>query len=99
MVIVSKISFPAESAKKVGECFVTASPLPDYITRRGPYISSNNMDGISSLSIFELDNAKLAEGMTAISDYVTGFFDVPGFAYEIKVRFEVEEALKMIGLA
>jgi len=98
MVIVSKISFPAESAKKVGECFVTASPLPDFLTRRGPYISSNNMDGISSLSIFELDESKLAEGMTAVSDYIAGFFDVPGFAYELKVFLEVEEALKMIGL-
>lgn len=41
------------------------------------------MDGISSPSIFELDNAKRAEGITAVSDDITGFFGVPGYTYEI----------------
>ena len=36
--------------------------------------------------------------MAAVSDYITGFFDVPCFADEVKVNLEVEEALKMIGL-
>jgi len=50
------------------------------------------------LSVFELDNDKLAEGMTAVSEYITGFFGIPGFSYEVKVSLEVEESLKMIGL-
>jgi hypothetical protein len=99
MVIVMNISFPAESAKKVGENFVNAAPLPDYLTRKGPYISSTNAEGVNSLSIFELDPDKLAEGMTAVGDYAATFFGVPGFAYEVKVQSEVQEALKMIGLA
>ena len=98
MVIVLNVSFPAESAKKMGESFTKAPPIPDYLTRRGPYISSNNKDGIRSLSIFEVDSDKLADGLLAVGDYVAGFFDVPGFAYEAKVNNEVQEALKMIGL-
>ncbi len=99
MVIVLNVSFPAESSKKVGECFLNVSPIPDFMTRRGPYLSSNNMDGVRSLSIFELDNAKLADGLLAIGEYVTAFFDVPGFAYEVNAYTEIEEGLKMMGLA
>jgi hypothetical protein len=99
MVIILNVSFPAESAKKVGECFLNVSPIPDYMTRRGPYLSSNNMDGVKSLSIFEVDNARLADGLLAVGEYVTAFFDVPGFAYDIDACNEIEEGLKMIGLA
>ena len=99
MVIVLNVSFPAESAKAVGECFLNVSPIPEYLTRRGPYLSSNNVDGVKSLSIFEVDNAKLADGLLAVGEYVTAFFDVPGFAYRIAPYDEIEEGLKMIGLA
>ena len=99
MVIVTNITFPTESAKQVGECFLKVPPLPDYMTRKGPYISSNNIDGVKSLSIYELDNARLADGMIVLGEYMTGFFDVPGFAYEVKAYTEIEEGLKMVGLA
>ena len=99
MVIVTNITFPTESAKQVGECFLKVPPLPEYMTRKGPYISSNNIDGVKSLSIYELDNARLADGMIVLGEYMTGFFDVTGFAYEVKAYTEIEEGLKMIGLA
>jgi hypothetical protein len=98
MVIVLNVSFPAESAKKMGESFVNATPFPDFLTRKGPYISSTNEDGVKSLSIFELEPGNLAEGMIAVGDYAASFFGVPGFAYEVKAQFDVQEALKMIGL-
>jgi hypothetical protein len=98
MVIIMNISFPTESAKQMGESFINAPPLPDFLTRKGPYISSTNMEGVKSLSIFELEPNKLAEGMTAVSDYAASFFGVPGFAYEVKVHFDVQEALKMVGI-
>ena len=99
MVIVSNVSFPTESAKEMGERFLQVSPLPDFLSRKGPFFSSNNTGGVNSLSVYELDNDKLAEWMTAVSEYITGFFGVPGFSYEVKVSLEVEESMKMIGLA
>jgi hypothetical protein len=45
-----------------------------------------------------LNLTNLAEGMTAVSDYAASFFGVPGFAYEVKVHFDVQEALKMVGI-
>ena len=98
MVIIMNISFPTESAKKMGESFINAPPLPDFLTRKGPYVSSTTAEGGKTISIFELESKNLAEGMTAVSDYAASFFGVPGFAYEVKVNFDVQEALKMIGL-
>jgi len=99
MVIVTNVSFPTESAKEMGERFLQVSPLPEFLSRKGPFFSSNNTGGVNSLSVYELDNDKLAEGMIAVSEYITGFFGVPGFSYEVKVSLEVEESMKMIGLA
>jgi hypothetical protein len=98
MVIVTTISFPTESANEMGDRFLKVSPLPDFLSRKGPFFSSSNTGGVNSLSVYELDNDKLAEGMTAVSEYITGFFGIPGFSYEVKVSLEVEESLKMIGL-
>jgi hypothetical protein len=49
-------------------------------------------------ALWELENAKLAEAMDFIGNYYATFFGVPGFKYEVKPFFHVEEALKMIGM-
>lgn len=98
MVIVTTAAFPAESGKEMGERFVQVKPLPEFITRRGPYLTSNNTDGITSLSIYELDNDKLSEGILAVTEYNATFYGVPGFTYEISASLEIEEGLKMVGL-
>jgi hypothetical protein len=98
MVIATIVSFPTESAKEVAERFSKVPPFPDYLTRRGPYISATVDEGVVNLSIYELDNSKLSEGLVFIGDYIAGFFGVPGLTYEIKPLFEIEEALKMIGM-
>ncbi|MCG8683796.1 MAG: hypothetical protein MI892_02905 [Desulfobacterales bacterium] len=98
MVIVTNISYPPESAKDMATRFLEAPQLPDYVTRRGPYINATTDDGIITLSIYELDNAKLAEGSQFIGDYMATFFGVSGFKYQMRPFFEIDEALKMIGM-
>jgi hypothetical protein len=98
MVIRTIVTYPTESAKEIAERFLKVPPFPDYLTRRGPYISSSVDEGVINLSIYELENSKLAEGLEFIGNYLAGFFGVPGFTYEIKPLYELEEALKMIGM-
>jgi hypothetical protein len=98
MVITTIVTFPPESAKEIAERFLKVPPFPDYLTRKGPYINSTVAEGVVNLSIYELDNSKLAEGLEFIGNYITGFFGVPGLTYEIKPFYELEEALKMIGM-
>jgi hypothetical protein len=98
MVIVTNVVYPPERAKQVAECFMKAPQIPEYMSRKGPYISSDIVNGISTMSIYELDKSKLAEGMEFLANYMVLFFEVPDFTYEIKPFFEIAEALKMIGM-
>lgn len=98
MVIVTTAAFPAEYSKEMGERFLNVNALPGFLTRKGPYFTSNHEDGIKSLSIYELANDKVSEGMLAITEYMTTFYGVPGFSYDIDVEMELEEGLKMVGL-
>ena len=98
MVIVLNISYPTESVQEIAKRFLEAPQIPDFMTRKGPYINSTLNDGITTLSVFELDKSKLAEGYDFVGNYMATFFGVPGFKYEFKPFLDVEEALKMIGM-
>ena len=98
MVIFTYVSYPPESAKDVVERFLKAPQIPDFINRKGPFVSANLSDGIFVTSLFELDKSKLAEGLEFLGNYYAIFFGIPGYRYEIKPFFNVEEALKMIGM-
>lgn len=98
MVIVLNICYPQESAQDMAKRFMEAPQIPDYMVRQGPYVNSDVHDGITTLSIYELDNSKLADGTKFLGDYMATFFGVPGFKYQIRPHFEIAEALKMIGM-
>jgi hypothetical protein len=98
MVIVSNISYPPESAKDIAKRFLEAPQVPDFMTRKGPYINSTMDKGITTLSVYELDKSKLGEASEFLGNYMAIFFGVPGFKYEFKAFMDVEEGLKMIGM-
>ena len=78
--------------------FLEAPQIPDFLVRKGPYVSSRASDGIFVVSLFELDNANLAAGLEFLGTYHAIFYGIPGFKYEFKPFFNVEEALKVIGM-
>ncbi len=98
MVIITQIAYPTTSVQDMAKRFLEAPSAPDFMTRRGPFISANQTEGIASFSLWELDNSRLAEGMKFLGNYMTIFFEVPGFNYEIRPCFHVDEALAMIGM-
>ena len=98
MVIVTQMSFPPESASQIAKRFIETPALPDFMTRRGPYVSSELTDGVHTLNIYEMDNAKLTDGLVFLSDLMTTYFGVPGFKYSIRQYLETEEALKLLGM-
>ena len=98
MVIVTNVTYPPESSEDMGKRFLEAPQIPDFMTRRGPYFSSDLEKGILGLSIWELDNSKISEATEFLGNYMAIFFGVAGFRYEIKSFLEVQEALKLIGM-
>ncbi len=99
MVIIGKNLFPPESANEIGKRFMELPPLPDYMTVKGPYVHGMMEGGIQGIEVFELDKAKLAEGIEYVTNRYVTYFGIPGFRYAIAPYFEAQEALKMIGLA
>ena len=99
MVIIGKNSFPPESANEIGKRFLELPSLPDFMTLKGPYIRGMMEGGIQVIEVFELDKAKLAEGVESVTNRYVTYFGIPGFKYAIAPYFEAQEALKMIGLA
>jgi hypothetical protein len=98
MVIVTNVTYPPESAEAIAKRFLEAPQVPDYLTRKGPYVDATLENGITVFSIWEMDGSKQQEAGEFIRNYMAIFFGVPGFRYEIKQMLEVHEALKMIGM-
>jgi hypothetical protein len=98
MVIFTSVSYPPESNKELAAKFLEAPQVPDFMTKRGPYATANLAEGIIVTSLYELDNSKLADGLDFLGNYMATYFGVPGFMYEITPYYEINEALKMIGM-
>ena len=98
MIIISNVSYPPESTREIAKRYLTAPALPDYITKKGPYISSATDTGIHSITYYELENHRLAEGLRAVAESLSVYFGVPEYTYDIKPYFELEEGLSILGL-
>ncbi len=98
MVIISDVTYPPESAKEIAKRYLKAPILPTFLKKKGPYITADRRDGIHSITFYELENEKLADGLKAIGDSLSIYFGVPGYSYNIKPYYELQEGLKMLGM-
>ncbi len=98
MVIISNVTYPPESTKEIAKRYLKAPTLPAFLTKRGPYVSSSMTDGMNSITFYELDNDRFAEGIKAIQDSLSIYFGVPGYKYDLKPYFELDEGLDILGL-
>ena len=98
MVIISDVTYPPESTQEIAKRYLKAPVLPTFLTKEGPYISSSVTSGMHSITYYELESDKLAEGLQAIVESLAIYFGVPGYQYEVKPYFELEEGLGILGL-
>lgn len=98
MVIITNVTYPPESTKEIAKRYLKAPTLPDFLTKKGPYISSSMAGGMNSITFYELNDDRFAEGIKAIQDSMTIYFGVPGYKYDLKPYFELEEGLDILGL-
>jgi len=87
---------PAGKAKEMGKHFRELTPLPAYMTQKGPMWSWNRW-GIKSLTLFEFDQSKIAEANEYVGRRYAKYFNVPGFTFTYRFWLETMEALNMIG--
>ena len=98
MVIISNVTYPPESTKEIAKRYLMAPVLPDFLNKKGPYVSASMTGGMNSITFYELDNDRLAEGLKVIGESLAIYFGVPGYKYNLKPYFELEEGLAMLGL-
>ncbi len=98
MVIISNVSYPPESTKEIAKRYLKAPVLPDFLNKKGPYVSASRDGGMNSITYYELENDRLAEGLKVIGESLAIYFGVPGYKYDLKPYFELEEGLDILGL-
>lgn len=98
MVIISNVTYPPESAREIAIRYLKAPVLPDFLVKHGPYVSSSMNEGINSITFYEVEDKRLSEGIKAIGESLAIYFGVPGYTYEIRPYFELEEGLSLIGM-
>ncbi len=99
MIVIVEAMWPPNKANEIGKAFLDASPLPDYLTMRGPYVNSYVRKGTRAITIYEFDAAKIEDANKAIGKRYIAYASVSGFTYEIRTWGETQAALEMIGLA
>jgi len=98
MIIISLTSYPTESSTEIGKRFVKFPTLPDFVTMRGPYVSSVIDEGIRGITVYEFDESRYEEAYKVLSDRVSKCLGVPGFTYSLNHWLEAKDALALIGL-
>lgn len=98
MVIISNVSYPPESTKEIAKRYLKAPVLPDFLIKKGPFVSADKNGGMNSITFYELENDRLAEGLKAIGESLAIYFGVPGYKYDLRPYFELEEGLDILGL-
>ncbi|MFH2060150.1 MAG: hypothetical protein ABIJ59_14770 [Pseudomonadota bacterium] len=98
MVIISNVSYPPESTREIAKRYLLAPALPDFLNKKGPYVSSSRDGGMNSITYYELENNRLAEGLKVVAESLAIYFGVPGYKYDLKPYFELEEGLTILGL-
>jgi hypothetical protein len=85
MVIKFTISIPLKSIRDYARQITALPPLPEYITKRGPYINNASEANNEIITIYEFDKSKFAEAYENISNHLDAFRGVPGFSFSAKL--------------
>ncbi len=98
MVIKFTFSIPLKSMRDCASQIMALPPLPEYITKRGPYINDGSQASNEIITIYEFDKSKFAEAYEKISKHIDVFRGVPGFTFSAKLLTKGREikAFRMI---
>ena len=87
MSIKFSFSIPLKSIKECAKKVIGLPPLPEYITKRGPYIHN----AVKIMVVYEFDKAKIEEARGIISRHFEAFQGIPGFILHSPIPGKDEE--------
>ncbi len=82
MILLGISKYPMQSIKEVVKRMMEIPRLPEYIKGKGNYGYTNEEGGVGFV-IYEFDSVKADEAIEQINNAYWGFYDVPGFRYQL----------------
>jgi hypothetical protein len=86
MFLVTTAVFPPDKSQKMAEKYVEVSTkeLPPFLKRLHALVNSRTDEGIKVLSIFEVDDPNIKDGIIEITKRCVQFNAIQGFKFEIE---------------
>ena len=91
MMIRCTFSIPFEKIRGYAREFSELSSLPEYITKRGPYIKDAAGAGSKIIITYDFEKSGLVEAWEAISKQFDRFHGLPGFALSAHILEKSKE--------
>jgi len=100
MFIVLTSTYPLDKATEVARGFIKSTETPfTYLERVRTLTSTHQELGMKVLSIFEVDDDKVPDGMKEITKRLAElFYGIEGFKYQIEPMLTAEEAIPLLPL-
>ena len=100
MFIIATVTYPPDKAAQMAKKFIKAMeiPLPSFIKRLYVLTTSVGELGIKVLGIYEVEDAKLTEGIKELGKSLVQYYDVEGFRYALEPMMPAAEAIPLLGL-
>jgi hypothetical protein len=82
MFVVTTVTYPPDKSVQMAKKFIKATekPLPSFMKRLYVLAGPGGAMGLKVIRVYEVEDAKLKEGLKEISKYYSQFFDVEGFS-------------------
>ncbi len=80
-------SIPVKNIKEYARKVISLPPLPEYISKRGPYIQG----GANLMFVYEFDKGKIAEAWEIICKHLDAFRSIPGFTLSAPILARAKE--------
>lgn len=98
MFVMTKSTYPPAVAVEMIKRFIKAgeNPFPSYMKRLYVLTSATCSEGVEVVSLYNIEDAKIADAYKEFMKYFSGFFDVEGYRYEIKPMMTAQEAIPLI---
>jgi len=80
MLIRCTFSVPLERIRDYSKEVSELSSLPEYITKRGPYIKEAGGASSKIIIVYDFDKSRIIEAWETVSKHLDRFRGIPGFA-------------------
>jgi hypothetical protein len=100
MIIVLTSTYPPDKATAVAKAFIKSAEAPFTYLKRVQVLTTAHQElGNKVLSIFEVDDDKVPDGVKELTKRLAElFFSIEGYRYQIELALTAEEAIPLLPL-